>query len=212
MAKINFNKNVPSIKSVEVEIREQITKAGRYVFEIVKAELTNSRLKTDGSEKENLPSYVDATPEIYMVLKDVVTKRTHIHRMALASYRKFKEFSAQDVKDNKLINDPRDGYALIKDEQGNLHRIPADEGDSFEAVLNIFSRFTTAIGMEVGTTPNDCAGFKGRCFKGQLVDNHYTAHDNTEKDRLKLTPSFYPVNDEELEQLKELAGVAESFK
>jgi len=211
MAKIKFNMEVPSLSTVEVEIREMITKAGKYIFEIVKVEQTNSRLKIDGSEKENLPSYVDATPEIYMVLKDVLTNRTHVHRMALASYRKYKEFTPADVKDNKIVNDARDGYALIADEKGNLRRIPASEGDSFEAVLSIFSRFVTAIGLPVGTTVDDCDAFKGRFFKGELKDNHYTAHDNTEKDRLKLTPSFYPVSEEELEQVQEMAGIAKSF-
>lgn len=212
MAKINFNMNVPSIEAIEVEIREMITKAGRYAFEIVKAEMTNSRVKTDGSEKDNLPSYVDETPEVYLVLKDILTGRTHVHRMALASFRKFKEFTPADIKDNKIINDPRDGYALLKDGEGNLHRIPANEGDGYEAVLNIFSRFTTAIGMPVGTKPSDCEEFKGRFFKGELKENHYNAIDGTEKDRLKLSPSFYPLTKEELEQLQELAGVAQSFK
>ena len=215
MAKIKFNFSVPTLNAVKVEVRDMIIKAGKYAFKVLKAEMIDSRTNPDGSEKKRIPNYVDATPEVYMVIQDIVSKKTHVHRMALASFRKFNEFSQVDVKDNNISKDPRDGYALIADKEGNLHRIPATEGDGYEAVLNIFSRFVQAIGLEEGTTPADCATFVGGTFKGELKENHYTttneAGDDVEKDRLKLSPSFYPVSEEELEELEQLSTVAQAF-
>lgn len=213
MAKIDFDAIVPlELESVAVEIREAITKAGKYCFEIVKAERTNSRILADGSPKEHLPNYTDATEEIYLLLKDILTGKTHSHRMALQSFRKFSSFSATDVRDNKLTKDTRDGYALRINKTGDLVRIPDTANDGYEAVLNIFSRFTQAIGMPEGTSANDCKDFEGKFFRGVLVDNHYTANDGSEKDRLKLQPTFYPINEAELDALQSLAGKVQSFE
>ena len=214
MAKIDFSKRAAgSIVSKVVEIAEPITKAGKYTFKVVKAVPIDSRTNPDGSEKERLPIYVDATPEIYLVLNDVISGKIHVTRMTLAAYAKLSSFTAADIKDNKLEADERDGYALYKDAKGNLNRIPAQEGeDGYEAVLNIFSRFTTALGLPEGTSPEETESFVGRHFKGELKEDRYTAHSGEEKDRLKLAPSFYPVTDAELAEMLELMGAGQAFE
>lgn len=197
------------IVSKKVESLEPITVAGEYIFEVLKAQSIDSRHMPSGEEKESLPEYSDATPEIYIVMKDVESGKGHIHRLALAAFLKFSDLSKEDIKQNGVVKSEMDDYALLKRKDGSLTRIPAIEGDKeFEGVINIFSRFVSAIGMEEGTTPEDCAKFIGKNFKGTLVMNDFTNRKGEAKSRVKLKPSFYPVADAEVSKLKELATEA----
>lgn len=214
----NFQNRVASdVSSIKVETLEPITDAGEYVFEVLKAIPIDSRhMPTKGAdgefvEKEHLPEYVDATPEILLILKDVISGKGHIHRVSLGAFLKYSKLTKEEIKLNKVVKSEMDDYALIQTKDG-LKRIPAIEGDEeFEGTVNIFSRFTSAIGMPEGTTPSECEEFVGKKFKGTLLKNDYNTRDGEEKSRLKLKPSFYSISEIEIVKMKEKYANAEAW-
>ena len=210
------------MESTKVEIAEMIDKSGDYNFEIVKAVLIDSGKNPDGSEKNYKnadgtdkkfkPVYEDRTPEIYLVLRDVVSRKIHVHRMALAAFAKMNSFSAADIKDNKLRrSDERDNYALYE-KGGKLFRIPAIEGEeAFDQVRQIYSRFVSVIGMEEGTTPDQAEEFVGKHFKGTLKEDTYTSNNDEEKSRLKLQTNFKPLSEETIAAITANQEVEQEF-
>ena len=205
------NRAAAQVASVKVETLEPISDAGEYVFEVLKAFAIDSRhmptKDADGNftEKEVLPEYVDATPEIILFLKDAIGGKGHIHRVSLGAFLKYSKLTKEDIQANKIQKSEMDDYALLKTPKG-LERIPAIEGDEeFEGTVNIWSRLTSALGMPEGTTPDECEEFVGKHFKGTLVQNDYKNRSNEEKSRLKLKPSFYSVSEIELAKMREAA-------
>lgn len=211
------NRVATDVASVKVETLEPITDAGEYVFEVIKAIPIDSRhmpskdANGELMEKENLPEYVDATPEILLILKDVITGKGHIHRVSLGAFLKFSKLTKEEIKLNKVVKSEMDDYALIQTKEG-LKRIPAIEGDEeFEGTVNIWSRFTSAIGMPEGTTPSEHEEFVGKMFKGTLLKNDYQNRAGEEKSRLKLKPSFYSVSEIEVHKMREKYANTEAW-
>jgi hypothetical protein len=216
MAKLNLSLSAPKMEAIEASLRNVLKIAKKYPFSIVEARLTNSRIDYNGKPKKRLPDYVDQTEEILLVLEDMVSKGQHTHRMALNAFMKFDEFSKEDVRDNGILQDKRDNYALIKDKKGALHRIPAQIGHKdYDSVQGIFSRFIASIGLPVGTTPEDCDTFVGLNFEGELEENKYQTKDDKgndiDRERLKLKPWFKPITEDQLEAIKELAETAQTW-
>lgn len=212
-----FQRTAGSLTSTKVQTLEPIEVAGKYIFKVLDARQIGSRRNLDGSVKEVLPEYLDETPEIVLFLQDVISKKSHIHRVALGSFLKYKNISEKDLKELKPYNpkeDGRDGYLLLMDKSiGGYRRVPAVEGDDeFEGLSSIFSRLTSAMGLPEGTTSDEYQEFKGRYFKGKLVTNDYTSLDGEEKSRLKLSTTFYSVSEEELATIMEDTMVEESFQ
>lgn len=220
MAKIKFNMNQPSVVSCDVQIDGFIEKPGEYNLQIVKAVKVDSRYKADGSEKtysaEFKPRYVDSISEVYFLSKDLLSGKLHEHYMPLGAFMKAKDFSDEDIADNKIIIDKRDKYAMLTDKDGHLHRIPAAAGsDSANTIRDNFSRLVKALGLyneDDPITPDDCAQFVGRFFKVKLEQSSFTSNQGKEKTRLNINNfSYRSLSEEDVEQIKELSSSYSAF-
>jgi hypothetical protein len=214
----NFlNREKAELSSKEVTVLEPIEAPGPYRFQIADIRMSDSRHNLDGSEKEHLPEYSDETRELFMVLKDVVSGKAHMTRMTCDAFVKFKSLTEAERKSlvkYKLKEDNRDGYALLWNaETKSYERIPSQEGEEeFEGLRNIFSRFVSALGLPEGTTHEEFELFKGRYFKGKLVLKDYTSNLGEDKQKLKLSTTYYAIPDEEIEAIKEFGNSAEAFR
>lgn len=206
--------SAPKIETRTVKSLEMLTEAGSYIFKVEDCRETDSRHNLDGSEKENLPEYADATPQMFVLLRDVESGKVHFHKYALAAFVKSKDLTEKDVLEVKkkfqVETDERDNYLLIRDKKAKKddpwYRVPAQKGEGYEAMVDILSKFTTAIGVPEGSSEQDIIGHvkENKChFEAKLTSEEYTSNEGELKTRLKLSSNCKAVSAEEVELVTE---------
>lgn len=138
----NFKSSAPDYKNLG-EVKD-------HPVRLVRAELTDSRTNFDGTEKENLPDYADATEQLACVFISEEGQGSIVHRYNGAGYVKFAELSEKQKQSGKFTE--IDGYACIKKGQ-DFVRIEDEE--KTKACANIMSQMFDAFGLEAGSGMED---------------------------------------------------------
>ena len=133
----NFKSEAPEYKNL-AEVQD-------HPVRLVRAELTDSRTQFDGTEKENLPDYVDATEQLACVFVSAEGKGSIVHRFNGTGFTKYDELTAEQKKSDKIIN--IDGYACVKKGEDYVRIQSEERTKACQNILNnVFDAFQIPAG------------------------------------------------------------------
>ena len=139
-----------------------LLKAGKNIpVKISRYVMTDSRHNFDGSDKDDLPEYEDATPQLAVVFVSTTGEGVITHRYNGQGFKKYSDLSAKDIQSGKFIN--IDGYACTKDRKGTLVRIEDEE--KTKSCHSILSGLFNSLGLPEGSGMEDL---------DRAVQNEYT--------------------------------------
>lgn len=120
--------------------------SGEHVVSIVEWKVTHSRIQWDGSEKDNLPGFADATPQLGFKMRADGDGGVAWYRANMAGFKRWDELTEAQQGDGKhekvLFGDTAYACKLVK---GQLVRIK-DKKRTMDA-LSIVDQIMSALGM-----------------------------------------------------------------
>jgi len=120
---------------------------------VIRAEILNSFQKFNGSPKDELPQWKNATPQlaITVVASEKGKNGGLTHRFNGCGYEKYDELSQKQMESGDFEN--IDGYACKKDKDGDIVRIVSKERT--ESCNNIINQFAAAMQLPVDSNLMD---------------------------------------------------------
>ena len=163
----------------------QIGEIKRHIFSLVRIVLLDSFTNFDGSEKEELPEWEDAVPQLAIVAMSKTGKGGITHRFNGSGYIRYDELSKAQLKSGKY--EDCNGYA-VKDVNG--HRVRTEDPAKTESCKNILNQFFSSLSMEEGSGIEDLdtAIENGNTFMADVVNEPYQGRDQFRLAKLRKSP------------------------
>ena len=124
---------------------------GTHNVRLVSVKETDSAHNYDGTLKENLPEYADATEQLAITVVSTEGKGGMTHRLNAEGYTKFADLTDEEIKSKKFIN--VNDYACAKNKAGQLVRVPDEK--KTKSCDNIMDQFMAATGLPEGSSIED---------------------------------------------------------
>lgn len=123
---------------------------GEHVVRIVRMEETSSFQQFNGTQKDELPPWKDAEPQLAITFVSAEEGKTGgiTHRFNGLGYTKFDELSAEDKKSGDY--EDHKGYACTLNEDGLLVRVRNEKRT--KACENILNQLAGSLGIKEGTS------------------------------------------------------------
>jgi hypothetical protein len=171
----------------------KLLQAGKFLVMLASYFFTNSRLKdSKGTEKDNIPEYVDVTPQVGFTVKGVNGEGVLTDRLNFKGYRKFKELSEEERAGKFMFNADKtkkiaieavgkEGYVCYKNKEGKLVRVE-DPEKTAKAKQRIDSLLYA---MQIPEGSGIEEGFEGAidgqiAFEVTVVNNPYEGKEHLE--------------------------------
>lgn len=126
----------------------QLLPEGEHVVRLLRVEPLNSFQQYNGSPKDELPDWANATPQlaVTVVASEEGKNGGMTHRFNGCGYRKYADLSEKEIKDGKYEN--IGGYACYKDKDDDIVREESEENTN--SCSNIINQFASALQIEEG--------------------------------------------------------------
>ena len=163
----------------------QIGEIKRHIFLLVRIVLLDSFTNFDGSEKEELPEWEDAVPQLAIVAMSKEGKGGITHRFNGSGYVRYDELSKAQLKSGKY--EDCNGYAVLEQDG---HKVRTEDPAKTESCKNILNQFFSALGMEEGSGVEDLdtAIENGNTFMADVVNEPYQGRDQFRLTKLRKSP------------------------
>ena len=168
---------------------------GTHNVRLVSVKETDSAHNYDGSLKENLPEYSDATEQLAITVVSTEGKGGMTHRLNGQGYLRFTDLTDDEVKSKKFTN--INGYACaVNPSSKKLERIP-DEGKT-KSCDNILDQFMAACKMEEGSGLDELDGVIANQTEFQVVviNDEYDGKDQFRIKAFKKAQVLVEVNED----------------
>jgi hypothetical protein len=149
MSNKQIKKNVGKLESYSSKLPEfQKLPEGDNEVRLVSYKPTDSFHNFDGTLKDPLPEYVNATEQLIITVVGTDPKKGGLtHRLNLDGYLRYSELTDKELQSGKF--EDVDGYACAKDKTGGLVRL-TDEGRT-KTCLGIIDQMFAAMQIPVGS-------------------------------------------------------------
>jgi len=161
----------------------QLLPEGEQVVRLLRVELLNSFQQYNGTAKDELPQWENATPQlaVTVVASEEGKNGGMTHRFNGCGYRKYDELTKAE-KDSGKYEDI-DGYACYTDDEGDMIR--EEDPDRTEKCANIINQFASALQIEEG---EDLMPALNRAIEDQVAFRVTVVNEPYEgKDQFRLT-------------------------
>lgn len=125
----------------------QVLSEGEHVVRATKFAVTDSFMQYNGTQKDELPEWANATPQLAITVVDVNGKGGLTHRLNGCGFVKFDDLTSEQLESGNYTE--INGYACYEDKDGDTVRLECP--DKTEACANIMNQFATALGIAEGT-------------------------------------------------------------
>lgn len=126
--------------------------AGDHTVRLVSYKATDSFHNYDGTIKENLPEYKNATEQLVITVVSTEGKGGITHRLNLDGYLRYSQLTKKEVESGKFIE--IDDFACAKDPKTGIVVRLSDEARS-KTCEGILDQFMGALQMPVGSAIED---------------------------------------------------------
>jgi hypothetical protein len=122
---------------------------GEHEFKIKMSRGIDSFTNANGKQKDNLPEWVNPTPQILLLLEATDGSGQHYHRLNGCGWKKMEDLTKAELESENFSESH--GYAIKLDEKGE-NWIRIEKPENTEACGNILNQFFYALGLPYGTT------------------------------------------------------------
>ena len=124
---------------------------GTHTVRLVSVKETDSAHNYDGTLKENLPEYTDATEQLAITVVSTEGKGGMTHRLNAEGFLRFADLTDEEIKSKKFTN--VNEYACARNKANKLVRIPSEKKTA--QCDNIMDQFMASTGLPEGSTIAD---------------------------------------------------------
>ena len=110
----------------------------------------DSFTQIDGSTKENLPAWEDATPQLFVILVSMLGKGSIVVRLNGCGYAKYESLTKEQIESGKF--EKAGDYAITTI---NGHKVRLEDPGNTESCRNILNQFFSALNLPTKSKIDD---------------------------------------------------------